>query len=242
MFSRMKLGILLFAACLILPATAQGIRKERKSNLDSDPEVVYLEQWLDEPVELKVVKQAPVFSDRHGSHRLGFLKAGQTVRLDALTDKVYRIRGQGTHHGIAGWVAPWAFSAESPDFKKQLEAFYDRQIQVRSLIEAKQAAIGMTLGEVEAALGRPVKTNLRKTEKGVSGKWEYIDYDEVKHYITRVDPHTGAVFRQLSHIERVERGRTDIEFKDDIVTAIEESEDRRGGTVKIIVPPLVFGW
>ena len=242
MFPPMKTGILLLAVCLAFPAIAQGIRKDRKSNLDSDPEVVYLDQWLDEPVELKVVKQAPVFSDRQGSHRLGFLKADQTVKVEAITDKIYRVRGQGTRDGIAGWVAPWAFSAETPDFKEQLKAFYDRQIQVQTLIAARQAAIGMTLGEVEAALGAPVKTNLRKTEKGSSGKWEYIDYDEVKHYITRVDPHTGAVFRQLSHIERVERGRTNIEFKDDLVTAIEQSEDRRGGTVKIVVPPLVFGW
>lgn len=240
--SPMKTGILLLALCTTLAATAQGIRKDRPSLLDSDPEVIYLEHWLDQPVELKVVKQAPVFADRKGSHRLGFLKADQTVRLEAVTDKIYRVRGQGTRHGIAGWVAPWALSAPDPDFKKHLKNFYNRQIQVQELIAAKQAAIGMTLREVETALGKPVKTNLRKTAKGVSGMWEYIDYDEVKHYITRVDPYTGVVYRQLSHIERVERGRTNVEFKDDVVTAIEESEDRRGGTVKIVVPPLVFGW
>lgn len=241
-FPKMKTGIILLILCTTLAATAQGIRNDRKSNLDSAPDVVYLDEWLDEPVELKVVKQAPVFSDHKGSHRLGFLKADQTVRLEAVTDKVYRVRGQGTRHGIAGWVAPWAFSAADPDFQKNLKDFYDRQMQVQELVAAKQAAIGMTLREVEAALGKPVKTNLRRTEKGSSGIWEYIDYEEVKHYITRVDPQSGAVYRQLSHIERVERGRTNVEFKDDIVTAIEESEDRRGGTVKIVVPPLVFGW
>lgn len=238
----MKTGILLLILCTTLAATAQGIRKDRKSNLDSDPEVVYLDQWLDKPVELQVVKQAPVFSDRKGSHRLGFLKADQTVKVDAITDKIYRVRGQGTHAGIAGWVAPWAFSAPDPDFVARFKEFYERQMQVQALIAAKQAAVGMTLQEVEAALGKPVKTNLRKTEAGSSGVWEYVDYDEVKHYITRIDPKTGATYRQLSHIERVERGRTNVEFKDDLVTAVEQSEDRRGGTVKIIVPPLVFGW
>jgi len=241
MMSPMRPLILLLAVCATL-AAAQGVRKDRKSNLDSDPEVVYLDHWLDEPVELKVIKQAPVFSDRKGSHRLGFLKAGQNVRLEALTGKIYRVRGQGTRDGIAGWVAPWAFTADDPDFVTRLKEFYDRQIQVQALIAAKQAAVGMTLQEVEAALGQPVKTNLRKTEKGSSGVWEYIDYEEVKHYITRVDPQTGASYRQLSHIERVERGRTNVEFEDDIVSAVEHSEDRRGGTVKIIVPPLVIGW
>jgi hypothetical protein len=33
-----------------------------------------------------------------------------------------------------------------------------------------------------------------------------------------------------------------VEFENNIVTAIEESEDRQGGNVRIIVPPVVFGW
>ena len=238
----MKLATFLLALCIPLAASAQVTRKERKSLLDSEPGVVYLDRCLDQPLELKVIKEAPVFSDREGKHRLGTLKANQTVRVEAITDKTYRIRGQGTRDGIAGWVAPWAFQPPNPDFHAQLKQLYDRQIQVQALIEARQVAVGMTLGEVEQALGKPVKTRVRKTEKGQSGVWEYIDYDEVKHYVTRVNPSTGATYRQLSHIEQVERGRTNVEFEDDIVSAVEQSEDRRGGSVKIIVPPVVFGW
>jgi ABC-type sulfate transport system substrate-binding protein len=43
-------------------------------------------------------------------------------------------------------------------------------------------------------------------------------------------------------VTQEEKGKTVIEFEDEVVTAIEESEDRKGGNVRIVVPPVVFGW
>ena len=240
----MKPGILLTlaATCLLTTVSAETKRTERKSLLQNDPDVVYLDRYLDKPVELKVIKDAPIFSDKEGKIRLGTLVAGQTVPVEAVTDKIYRVRGRGTRDGVAGWVAPWAFSSKDPEFVTRLKEFYQRQLQVQKLIDAKQIAVGMTLQEVEMALGKPGKTSLRRTEKGQSGRWEYVDYEEVKHYITRIDPVTGQAFRQFSHVTQVEKGRTNVDFEDDVVTAIEESEDRQGGNVRIVVPPLIFGW
>jgi hypothetical protein len=240
----MKTGMLaaVTTACLLLNAGAQIKRTERKSLLQNDPDVVYLQQHIDKTIELKVIKDAPIFSDRLGKVRLGTLVAGQKVPLEAITDKVYRVRGRGTRDGVAGWVAPWAFTSSDPDFVTRLLEFYKRQIAVQKLIDARQVAVGMTLKEVEKSLGSPTKTSVRRTEKGQSGKWEFVEYDEVKHYITRIDPVTGQAFRQLSHVTQVEKGRTNVEFVDDVVTAVEESEDRQGGNVRIVVPPLIFGW
>jgi hypothetical protein len=239
----MKLGMrLLIAACLVLPLSAETKRGGRKSLLDTDPDVVYLDQTMTKPIDLKVIKEAPVFSDKEGKIRLGTLKANQTARLEAITDKIYRVRGQGTRDGIAGWVAPWAFTSKDPQFVSHLKDLYERQLQVQGLIQAKQVAVGMTLDEVSLSRGKPTKTSLRKTEKGQSGRWEYIDYEEIKHYVTRVDPVTGGVYRQFSHVTQVEKSRTAVEFQDDVVTAVEESEDHQGGKVRIVVPPLIFGW
>src|SRR5690606_22326303 len=115
-FPFMKAGILTLMVVLALPALAQVNRNERRSLLDSDPEVVYMERTLKQPITLTVVKEAPVFSDKEGKHRLGFLKADKKVTREAMTDKVYRVRGQGTGDGIAGWVAPWAFASKDPEF------------------------------------------------------------------------------------------------------------------------------
>jgi hypothetical protein len=159
-----------------------------------------------------------------------------------MTDKVYRVRGQGLRNGIVGWVAPWAFASKDPEFVANLKKLYERQIEVQAIIAENEVAIGMTIEEVGLSRGKPTKTSLRRTKQGQSGKWEYIDYEEVKHYVTRVDPLTGAAYRQLSHVTQEEKGKTVIEFEDEVVTAIEESEDRKGGNVRIVVPPVVFGW
>lgn len=238
----MNFGILaLLVIALILPLAAET--KPRKSLLNSEPDVIYLSDILAEPIKLKVIKEAPVFSDKEGKHRLGFLKVNQSVDLEGMTDKAYRVRGMGrTNNGIAGWVAPWAFSHPQEDFVAKLKQLYERQIAVNMIIAEEGVAVGMTLAEVEKSRGKPTKTSVRRTAKGETGSWEYIDYDEVKHYVTRIDPVSRQAFRQLSHVTREETGKTSIEFENGLVTAVQETEDQGAGNVRIIVPPLVFGW
>lgn len=239
----MKAGIIaLLGLALVLPLSAET-KQQRKSLLNSEPNVIYLADILEEPIKLKVTKEAPVFSDKEGRQRLGFLKANQTVELEGMTEKAYRIRGMGrTNNGIAGWVGPHAFSHPQEDFVAKLKQLYERQIAVNKIIAEEGVAIGMTLGEVEKSRGKPTKTSLRRTAKGEAGSWEYIDYDEVKHYVTRIDPLSGRAIRQLSHVTREETGKTVVEFEDGLVTALQEEENKGPGNVRIIVPPLVFGW
>lgn len=243
----MKLAMTtLLALCLAVPAFAQGTRQggRKSSLLDNDPSVVYMDRSFDKPVMLKVAKEGPVYSDKDGRHKLGDLKAGQTVKLEAMTDRAYKVRGQGTRDGIAGWVPPWAFTVDKdPKFVENLKKLYDRQIEVNRLIEERQVAVGMTIEEVEASRGKPTKTQMRRTEQGQSGKWEFIDYEEEKNYVTRIDPLTRMTYRELVSVTTVEKGKTVVEFVDNVVSAVEESEDRRrGGNVRIIIPPVVFGW
>ena len=60
--------------------------------------------------------------------------------------------------------------------------------------------------------------------------------------MNRIDPVSGQVFRQLSHVTREEKGKTTVEFENGVVTAVRETEDRGPGSVRIIVPPLLFRW
>ncbi|MFT4175075.1 MAG: hypothetical protein QM627_00325 [Luteolibacter sp.] len=226
-----------------LTAQAQIIRTERKSLLDSDPEVVYLDQTLKKPLQVRVTKEAPVFSSHDGRNRLGVLLANQTVTLEAITDRSYRVRGQGANGGIAGWVAPWAFSYDKdPDFVTHLKDLYNRQMQVKKLIEARQVAIGMTTEEVVQSLGQPTKTTMRTEGGGQAGRWEFIDYVDIKHYTNQIDPRTGQVYRVLAYVTREEKGKTIVEFENNLVKAIEQSEDRRRHNPTIILPKLVWGW
>ncbi len=238
----MKKVIFLILPFLLAVLANAEISDDRNTGLDSDPDVIYLKHVVEKPVKLRVIKEAPVFSDKDGNRRLGFLKADQTVELEGMTGKVYRVRGQGTRNGIAGWVAPWAFSHPDKEFVPKLKELYDRQIVVNEIIDSGGIAVGMTMDEVSESRGTPTKTSIRRTAEGESGSWEFIDYEEVRHYITRVDPRSGQAYRQLSHITREERGKTVVEFADGVVNAVQESEDNGGGNVRIVVPPLIFGW
>jgi hypothetical protein len=238
-----RMMLLLVPGLLVVPLGAEVKNARKGGLLEQDPDVVYLDHHFDKAVELVVIKEAPVYSDKDGRHRLGALKTDQKVKLEAMTERAYRVRGQGTRDGIVGWVAPWAFASKDPDFVENLKKLYERQQAVKKLVAANEVAIGMTMDEVGESLGAPTKTTLRRTEKGQSGSWEFIDYEETKHYTTVRDPYTGQIYRKLSHITQEEKGKIAVEFENDVVTAIEQSEDRRrGGNVRIIVPPVVFGW
>lgn len=239
----MKAGMIIPLSLALVCTLAAADKPERKSLLDSDPDVVYLVDIVEQSIKLKVVKEAPVFSDKDGKHRLGFLKVDQTVDLEGMTEKAYRVRGMGkSNNGIVGWVPPWAFTHPQEDFVGKLKQLYDRQIAVNKIIAKQGVAIGMTLAEVDKSRGKPTKTSVRRTAKGEAGSWEYIDYEEVKHYTTVTDPRSGQTFRQFSHMTREETGKTVVEFEDGLVTAIQETEDSGPGNVRIVVPPLVFGW
>ncbi len=233
--------LLILASTSLIYAEA---RNDRKSRLDSDPKIIHLADVSENPIKLRVVKQAPVFSDSEGNRRLGYLQANQTVELEEMTDKVYRVRGKGTRNGLAGWVAPWAFSHPEDDFVEKLGKLYERQISVNAYIDAGEIALGMSPEEVLSSQGEPTKTSMRRTSKGESGTWSFIQYEEIKHYVTQINPLTGQAFRQLSHITQEEIGKIVVEFESGIVTAIEESEDtaNRRTNVRIVVPPLILGW
>jgi len=239
----MKAESILILSLVFALLISTEAKSERKSLLNSEPGVIYLEEILEVPIKLKVIKEAPVYSDKEGKIRLGFLKANQTVELEGMTEKAYRVRGQGrSNNGIVGWVGPHAFSHPQEDFIAKLKQLYERQILVKKIIDDKGIAIGMTLDEVDKSRGKPTKTSVRRTAKGEAGSWEYIDYEEVKHYVTRIDPVSGQAFRQLSHVTREETGKTVVEFENGLVSALQEDVDNGPGNVRIIIPPLVFGW
>ncbi|MGB1130175.1 MAG: hypothetical protein ACPG4K_08990, partial [Haloferula sp.] len=177
-------------------------------------------------------------------------EGGQLVRIDRdstlhdadmHTAAQWWRRAKRCGHGYAQ-VASLHGAPPERKFVDNLKKLYERQLEVAKLIAEGRPAIGMTVEEVGKALGKPTKTTARQTKKGRTGIWEFITYDEISHYNYVRDPLTGKVFRQLSHVTREERGKIVVEFENEVVTAIEETENDNDGGVKIIVPPIIFGW
>ncbi|MDX1680935.1 MAG: hypothetical protein R3242_09410 [Akkermansiaceae bacterium] len=233
-----SLSLLAVLFCLSLPLQAQN---DRKSLLNSDPEVVYLEDLFEKELKLKVIKAAPVYAHKEGGAKLGTLIVGQEVEVLAITDRAYRVRGKGRNGGLAGWVAIWAFEMPNEEFQEKMKALYERQMKVNRLIEEGQVVLGMTMREVGLILGEPTKTSVRQTPEGQVGRWEFIEYTEIRNYATHVDPYTGQVYRKLVSVTRDEKEKTLVEFKDGHVVALEESTNKPG-KVRIILPQVTCHW
>ena len=123
-----------------------------------------------------------------------------------------------------------------------MKKFYTRQLEINKLIEDKEVALGMTTDEVAKSLGQPTKSTVRLTDKGQSGTWEFIEFDEQKNYTLVRNQGTGEMYRQLTSITQIEKNKRVVEFTAGTVSAIEDLENKKADNVRIVVPPVVFGW
>ena len=226
----------------VFSAHAELRKGDRKSLLDSEPDVVYTEEFTDKQIELLAIVESTIYATKKGGRKLGVLKLNSKAKLIGFTDKAYKIQGEATHSMVSGWVSPKALASKDKDFVENLKKVYERQLEVRELIANHEVAIGMSMEEVSAAMGKPTKTKIRRTAKGQSGKWEFIEFEEVDHYQNVRDPYTGSIYRQRTHTTKEELNKLVVEFENDVVTALEETENNDGGKIKIVVPPLVLGW
>ena len=233
----------LHALISLLLATIALTAAPRKSLLNNDPDVVYLEDQVDHKLYLTVSTPAAIYSTKNGGRKLGTFPVNTKVELLAIGgENAYRVKGKAKHNMVSGWVSPKLLTSTDKNFIANLKSFYERSLVVRELIANNDVAIGMTLDEVQDSLGEPTKTEIKQTRQGQSGQWEYIIAIEEKHYRTVVDPRSGQTYRQLSHITTEEKERTTLEFEDSVVTSVIRKRNNGPGKVRIIPIPLVFGW
>lgn len=225
----------LMSLAAVVPASADSL-------LNNDPDVVYMEEVAGKPIEFIVIKEAGVFATKNGGRRLGTYPVDTKLTLLALTDKGYKVQGMANHGKVSGWVSPRYLASKDPKFVENLKKYYERELVVRELIKNNEVAIGMSPEEVSKALGEPTRKETKITKEGQTGKWAYVDVEEVKHYRYITDPRTGATYRQLSHVTTEEKGRLEVEFEKGLVASISKMEDKGPGQVKIVVPPIIFGF
>ncbi|HRQ89726.1 MAG TPA: hypothetical protein PLA50_13080, partial [Bacteroidia bacterium] len=111
---------------------------------------------------------------------------------------------------------------------------------VSELIQNKQIALGMTVGEVTASIGPPDKRNSTVTQDGRTDSLEYVSYKRVPQTTMSIDAF-GQPVPVTRYIE-VESGRIVVEFSNDVVTSISESEGLNYSNARpdITIPPVVF--
>lgn len=237
----MKVIFCAVMAFAVVEATCDERRDpgKRRSLIDSDPDVVYVADLLpkEDAVELSISEPTHVYATKTGGRKLGVLNKGR-VTLIGFDNRACKVQGQGK----IGWVKPSTLKADKGNIEELLKTVYSREMEVRTLIDAGEIALGMNRDEVCRVLGKPTKQTLRRTAQGVGGSMEFIQYEELEHFQPIVDPFTGAIFRRYTHTTQEEKSKIVVEFDDGVASAIEESENENGGDVKIVTRPILWIW
>ena len=184
---------------------------------------LYVESLLEKPIKLKVLKHANAYGSLSGDRYLGTLQSGQEVTLLAVSDRAYRVRGRAQQGDIAGWAGPSFFSKLEPEFLENLKKAAERKALVDQLIANKEVALGMTVDEVVAALGKPTKRSSELTAESTTQTLDYIKYSRVPQ-TNYVRNGFGQVVKQTTYV-KVETGRMTVTLKNDVVASIGESEN-----------------
>ena len=230
---------------VLISSNAQALpSKKKKSLLDNDPEVIYLSQYSAKPIIFVAIEPANVYASKKGkaSRKLGTFKIGSKLQLVAMNENAYRVSGKGKHGKLSGWVSPNVLANKDPEFVDNLKKLYLRQMVINQLIANKEVAIGMTIEEVTQSLGKPTKKETKINQNGRTGKWEFITYEEQKHYHYVTDPVSRQVYKRLSHVTTEEKSKLTVEFANDVVTSVASMEDNGPSKVRIINPPIIFGF
>jgi hypothetical protein len=226
-----------------LGAAASPLRAQlSNSRLVQEPGAVYLEDLLDAPLKVKITTPAAVYSNLSADRWLGNLVAGREAELLAISDKAYRVRARATQGQVAGWVSKSAVEGVDAEMEKKLIRFYDRQVLVQDLIANRQVAMGMTVAEVEASLGKPDTRSSKVDQQGRKDTLGYITYERVPQTSVTYD-RFGRPFQSITYI-KVPTGKLSLNFENDLVSSIEESEGVEfsggGGGIRIVPPPIVI--
>lgn len=214
-------------------------REDRtKSSLNMEKGAVYLEGMVADKVVVRITKSAPTYSNLTGNRWMGNLLANQNAELLAVSDKAYRVKGKAKQGQIAGWVSKAVVEGLPANFETNLKAYHERYLVVEELIENNQVALGMTVEEVTASIGPPDQRNSKVTGNGRTDTLEYISYERVPQTVMVLDSF-GIPVPTTRYVE-VESGRVSIDFANNTVTSISESEGISMNQNGILVPPPVY--
>jgi len=218
-------------------------REDRsKSDLVKEDGAIYLDGMVDKEVKVHVSKSAPTYSTLTADRWLGNLLANQQAVLLAVSEKAYRVRAKAKQGQVAGWVSKGAIEGLPPGFEEKLTKFYERYQIVQELIDNHQVALGMTVEEVMASIGPPDTRTSSVDTNGRLDTMEYISYQRVPQTVMSYNAF-GIPVPTTQYVE-VENGRVSIDFSNNMVSAIRESEgidlSKNGGLVNIPPPVYLF--
>jgi hypothetical protein len=199
------------------------------------PEVLYLDEIGQPPLELRVKVRTPILFSRDPRSVIAYLSVGQRVQVLGVGRDVYFAVGRIVTGLAKGWVYKDDLEPASEEVVAEWNKRRERLAKHRELIARKEIAIGMTHNEVEASLGRPERKARIQSRDGEHEQWYYITYQYIPQYHQYYD--VNGELRQLVSYQRVPAGQKVVTFVDnEVVEIADQTENRQRPPAVIIIP------
>lgn len=234
-----RLSSLVLVAASLLPL----VPDLGASPIIREPGAIYLSDFDEKPLKLRVLNPAPVYFDFAGTRYVGTLRVPQIVTVQAVSDRAYRVQGKAQQGPVLGWVDPKNLQPIPADTLAALKQAEERRVVVEDLLARNQVAIGLTSDEVEASIGRPQKRTTKSTKDQATEEiWEYVKYATIPQNTTFAGPR-GAVGTATTYV-KTPIGRLTITFKDGVVESLDQSEGTvlTGNETTVVAPPIIVYW
>jgi len=181
-------------------------------------DVIYLAEWGQPPLYLKVLYRTPLTSTRDPRSMMAYLADGQPVEVIGLGDSQDYVKTRTATGPAQGWVDADALEAPPTEFIARLRDRRQKAEAHRDLIERHEVVAGMTRGEVRASLGKPERVSQIRAGPGEEEQWVYFTYKYLPHYAEHDDA-TGQSHQVVSY-RRVRAGQKVVTFRHDDVVEI----------------------
>jgi hypothetical protein len=203
---------------------------------------IYLSDFATKPMKLKVLEPAPAYFDLTSGRYAGTLRSPQVVELLAISDKLYRVRGNAQQGQILGWVDPKFLQPIPKETLEALKQSDERRRTVEALIAKNEVALGMTVDEVQLSLGKPQKKTSRASkDKALEQVFEYVRYQLMPQTTNVMGP--GGIMNVATTYVKMPVGTLTVTFKDGIAESLDQSEGTvASGETTIVAPPVVVYW
>ena len=117
-------------------------------------DVIYLAEWNQPPLHLKVLYRTPLRSTRDPNSLVAYLAEGQPVEVIGLGESQDYVKTRIATGPAQGWVSADALEVPPTELVARLRDHRAKAEAHRDLIERHEVVAGMTRAEVRASLGK----------------------------------------------------------------------------------------
>lgn len=198
-------------------------------------DVMYLDEIHAKPLPLKVKSRVALTVSRDQSTVMAYLQKDDVVWLIGIGESRHYVEAFIPSGQARGWVDVEAIEAISEEIRGDVEHRVRKNRRFKELIARKEIDIGMTRGQVEAALGKP--TDRKRTVDGemVEEEWTYRSYKN----LPQRDLYTvnGRVLERTYYRKVFAGGKTVLMRNDEVVSIREEQTTPEEPVPTISLPP-----